>query len=228
MGIIASAISSAQQASAVARQEAFQREAFQNRYQWQMQDMRKAGLNPTLAFQQGPGAAPTGAMAKPNIDVSDAPLSAARKIAEELKAVRAQRVYTEAQTEGQRIRNKIEGAQVPFKEAEEEIKRTIIQELREGYNSAKGLWEEFTGGGNEPQDPEHNSAKHEPKYPVTYEDALKSRRLREELKDEPDNQIRDDIDFKEWRQKQLDKGEHITQQKPKSSKARKRRKGMRR
>lgn len=32
-----------------------QREAYQNRYQWMMQDMRKAGLNPILAYKTSPG-----------------------------------------------------------------------------------------------------------------------------------------------------------------------------
>lgn len=36
-------------------QMAFQRESAQNRYQWTMADMRKAGLNPLLAYQQGGG-----------------------------------------------------------------------------------------------------------------------------------------------------------------------------
>lgn len=33
----------------------FTREVMNNRYQWMMQDMRQAGLNPILAYQQGPG-----------------------------------------------------------------------------------------------------------------------------------------------------------------------------
>lgn len=32
-----------------------QKEAMQSRYQWTMEDMRKAGLNPILAYQQGGG-----------------------------------------------------------------------------------------------------------------------------------------------------------------------------
>lgn len=32
-----------------------QREAYQNRYQWMMKDMRKAGLNPILAYKTSPG-----------------------------------------------------------------------------------------------------------------------------------------------------------------------------
>ena len=45
---------------AVNRQISFQREAFRSRYQWQMQDMRQAGLNPILSYSQGPPAAPAG------------------------------------------------------------------------------------------------------------------------------------------------------------------------
>ena len=46
---------------AVNRQINFQREAFQNRYQWQMADMRAAGLNPILSYGNPPPAAPPGA-----------------------------------------------------------------------------------------------------------------------------------------------------------------------
>lgn len=35
------------------------REAYQNRYQWQSQDMEKAGLNKALSYTQSPGNAPT-------------------------------------------------------------------------------------------------------------------------------------------------------------------------
>lgn len=38
---------------AAREQMAFQKEASQHQYQWAMEDMRKAGLNPMLAYQQG-------------------------------------------------------------------------------------------------------------------------------------------------------------------------------
>lgn len=44
-----------------ARQMAFQREMYKHRYQYTMEDMRKAGLNPILAAGAGAGSAPPGA-----------------------------------------------------------------------------------------------------------------------------------------------------------------------
>lgn len=52
-------------ASAADRQMEFQKEMFKHRYQYQMADMRKAGLNPILAYSQGPPSAPTGASYDP-------------------------------------------------------------------------------------------------------------------------------------------------------------------
>lgn len=43
----------------------FQRESAQNRYQWTMADMKAAGLNPILAYQQGGGAALQGSSYQP-------------------------------------------------------------------------------------------------------------------------------------------------------------------
>lgn len=42
-------------------QMAFQERMYKNRYQMQMADMKKAGLNPMLSYSQSPGPAPTGA-----------------------------------------------------------------------------------------------------------------------------------------------------------------------
>lgn len=39
----------------------FQAKAYQHRYQWQVKDMRAAGLNPMLSYDQSPGSAPSGA-----------------------------------------------------------------------------------------------------------------------------------------------------------------------
>lgn len=43
----------------IGQQQAFNREMYEKRYQMTMADMRKAGLNPILAYKQGAGAAPT-------------------------------------------------------------------------------------------------------------------------------------------------------------------------
>lgn len=67
-GGIAGAIASARQAR---KQRSFQERMFKNRYQYTMADMRSAGLNPILAYKQGGGSAPSGAMAQiPNVATS--------------------------------------------------------------------------------------------------------------------------------------------------------------
>ena len=49
-----------------AARRAFERsvKAYKHRYQWTMEDMRKAGLNPILAYGQGAGSAPTAQQAQ--------------------------------------------------------------------------------------------------------------------------------------------------------------------
>ncbi len=51
---------------AAALQMAFQKESMQNRYQWTMADMKKAGLNPILAYKQGGGGSLSGASYTPS------------------------------------------------------------------------------------------------------------------------------------------------------------------
>lgn len=50
---------------AASTQMAFQERMYKNRYQYQMADMRKAGLNPILSYRQGPGGAPAGSSYTP-------------------------------------------------------------------------------------------------------------------------------------------------------------------
>jgi len=57
----------------VQQQMAFQRESAQNSYQWAMEDMRKAGLNPMLAYQQGGASAMSGASFRPQNELASAP-----------------------------------------------------------------------------------------------------------------------------------------------------------
>jgi hypothetical protein len=63
-------------AQSVADQMAFQKESYQNRYQWQKQDMIKSGINPMLAYQSGAGPALSGSNYKAQDTMSPAVQSA--------------------------------------------------------------------------------------------------------------------------------------------------------
>lgn len=66
-GISAFGSAQANKASAAAAQAQmdFQKEAMQHSYQWAMADMKKAGLNPMLAYQRGGASALSGASYQP-------------------------------------------------------------------------------------------------------------------------------------------------------------------
>ncbi len=76
---------------AAQRQMDFQKEAYQNRYNWQMEDMRQAGLNPLLAYQTGAGGSPAGASYSP-VNVEAGALPAAQSAAAQAKISAEQRV----------------------------------------------------------------------------------------------------------------------------------------
>ena len=58
-------------------QMAFQERMYGSRYQQQMADMKKAGLNPMLAFSQSPGSAPSGAAGNSSGASVESPISPA-------------------------------------------------------------------------------------------------------------------------------------------------------
>ena len=60
------------QAASVERQLAFQRESVQNSYQWAVKDMKRAGINPMLAYQQGGSSALSGANYTPQNEYGQA------------------------------------------------------------------------------------------------------------------------------------------------------------
>lgn len=51
--ILGTMLQNSQAEAAAAKQMAFQKETLQHSYQWGMEDMKKAGLNPILAYKQG-------------------------------------------------------------------------------------------------------------------------------------------------------------------------------
>lgn len=57
-GLIGGERANKESAASTAAQIAFQRESLQNAYQWRVADLKAAGLNPMLAFQQSVSGAP--------------------------------------------------------------------------------------------------------------------------------------------------------------------------
>lgn len=83
LSTVASGIFSARQAKSQMR---FQRDMYKQRYQFQVEDLKKAGLNPMLAYQQAAPAGPGGAMGQ--MDVAD-PIGAAASALALKQAMRA-------------------------------------------------------------------------------------------------------------------------------------------
>lgn len=199
MGIISSAISSGQQAAAANKQMNFQKTSMQNRWQWQVQDMRKAGINPMLAFGGGSAGAPPsaqGAMAKPNIQFDDDAVSTAKQAKEILANIKKDGILTTAKTAGQDIANKVAAAAVPRKVLEEELSSDFYETASDVYKGAKS----WIFGGEVPS----GSAKGEAKrHPHTYDEALESRRHR----DEPRSQRRTKKEHEAWKRRQRPKAQ---------------------
>ncbi len=90
-----------QNVSLAREQMAFQERMSSTAYQRSMSDMREAGLNPMLAFQQGGASSPGGAMARVDSVVEPAVSTAlsSRRMHSELKNMAAQRVLMDNQAQ---------------------------------------------------------------------------------------------------------------------------------
>ena len=83
------ALSANQQADQSAvRQMAFQKETLRHQYQWGMEDMKKAGLNPILAYKQGGAGTASGSSYTPQ-NVGSAAVSGASSAVSSALAARA-------------------------------------------------------------------------------------------------------------------------------------------
>lgn len=198
MGIISSAINSAQQAAGMRAQMRFQENAYKHRYQWQMKDLYAAGLNPLLAFDQAPPGPPAGAGMGPaqpfNVGDDFESVFSAKQAKKQLKKTDADIDLVNEQTKGQKIRNAIEGAKAPFKQLEGDLKQEIVDEIRNVINEGKNIWNSakkaFRGEDGEPMpaDQDNSSKKiHFKRFdtikpnpmPKYYREAEYSRKYRE-------------------------------------------------
>lgn len=113
-------------AQSVAREQMdFQERMYKSRYQMQMRDMRKAGLNPILSFMQSPGSAPTGAMSNPINTMQGLGRGVSEAVGRGTQA--ALQVATARQAEAQAEKTEAEKANV---EADTDLKKNELEFIR--------------------------------------------------------------------------------------------------
>lgn len=89
--------------AALSRQESARNRQFQERMrntEWQagIEDMKAAGLNPALAYSQGPAASPGGSMASQSIDYGASSAAGSARIGQELRLLQQQVKKSAAET----------------------------------------------------------------------------------------------------------------------------------
>lgn len=133
-----------------AKQREFQRDMSNTAYQRAVDDMKKAGLNPMLAYQQGGASSPVGAKADIE-DIVTPAISSAKQSAlidAELKSIRAAANNANSSAENQRAQSYLAAenqnlAQQHFRESEERAKlnKAQTQLLKYQAPAAKNLAE---------------------------------------------------------------------------------------
>ena len=74
----------------------YQKQLYENRYQWQMEDMRRAGLNPILSYKTGAGSAGGVGLSTPSVpDLGSSARQGARAVSE-IAQIKAQTINTKA------------------------------------------------------------------------------------------------------------------------------------
>lgn len=118
----------------------FQERMSNTSFQRQMQDMRKAGINPIMAFGGGGASTPSGAMATSVNALSGTASSAqdALRLASEIAAIRANTAKSKAEREQVQIENKLLESKIPGAEIEKNIDSS-------GAGKFLHWWERFIG-----------------------------------------------------------------------------------
>lgn len=150
-GLIGGAFQQQAGKKAAAKQMAFQQDAYKHRYQWQMQDMRAAGLNPILAYSQGPPGGPGGSSYTPqNIGAAAAVGAsggaASAKAAKETSWMERQRRASVDNLYEDTMKKAMEGKYTNILSHNELIKREILKEeltVRKGEASSARLLKSF-------------------------------------------------------------------------------------
>lgn len=147
-GGIAGAIASSHQAKL---QRRFQERMYRHRYRYQMQDMRKAGLNPILAFRNSPPGAPSGASAKiPNVaaDAVNSALSA-RMQRQQLNNMRQQEQLDFERVATERMKQMQLGGQRGLLEAQRKgtnLNNAMTERMLPRATAEAAVYEDALGG----------------------------------------------------------------------------------
>lgn len=110
-GLLGGVLQNSAAKSAASKQMAFQKETLQNQYQWGMEDMRKAGLNPILAYKQGGAGSASGSSYTPQ-NVGSAAVQGASTAQSSALATRANEAQLQNIAADTRLKNSQDATQV--------------------------------------------------------------------------------------------------------------------